>query len=415
MSTNNNNLKLTSMATFGSATFYKSTLVVVSVASVGSALLTALWMQKRHQASVKRLKEQLTKIRLEERRGRIRAEIRLRDAMKQQRYYVGKDKRRSGGEVNDDHADCDDNDDFTDYDKKATHHEDLKEADDDRFVVANEDIMVLKRIGTIVSPFTKRMGTPRQGSLSPHSRGYVQLTSKICPTTCLMGLDQYSHAWIIFEFHANTNTPGDQRQRTKVRPPRAGGIKVGQLATRSPHRPNAIGLSLVKVDGIDTEKNLLIISSLDLVHGTPVYDIKPFVPSDTPGYHNPGDTLIVPSWVTQDDTIRNVVFTLEAKEKLEELVHQGYLAPLYTVENCGISDGLMAISEVLSQDPRPSKKRGTTTSTAEDPYKIIFCSIQIEFIVYDDSISVINVSHVDLKSAETAQGLPLVMTEFTGS
>jgi tRNA-Thr(GGU) m(6)t(6)A37 methyltransferase TsaA len=282
---------------------------------------------------------------------------------------------------------------------------DLKEMDKDRRIVSeNGDIMVLKRIGTIVSPFTKRMGTPRQGSLAPHSRGYVQLISQVCPTTCLMGLEQYSHAWIIFEFHANTNTPGNQRQRTKVRPPRAGGIKIGQLATRSPHRPNAIGLSLVKVDGVDFERNLLKISSLDLVNGTPVFDIKPFVPWDTPV-----DQILFPSWVTQDDTIGNVTFAKEANTKLNELVGQGHLAPLYTLENCGLDDARMAICELLSQDPRPMKKRGT--ANIQVPYKILFCSIQIEFIASSDHISVVAASYVDLQNAEIAEGLPLMMSE----
>jgi tRNA-Thr(GGU) m(6)t(6)A37 methyltransferase TsaA len=375
-----------------SVMFSTSTIVAVSVVSIGSALLTGFWMKKRHQASMNLMKERLVTIRLEERRGRIRAELRLREAMKQQRYsIIGNDKRRSAAEVDDEQQkDCSD--------------VDLAEMDKDRIVIENGDIMVLQRIGTIVSPFTKRMGTPRQGSLAPHSRGYVQLISQVCPTTCLMGLEQYSHAWIIFEFHANTNTPGNQRQRTKVRPPRAGGIKIGQLATRSPHRPNAIGLSLVKVDGVDTERNLLKISSLDLVNGTPVFDIKPFVPSDTPVDH-----IFFPSWVTQDDTIGNVSFTAEANTKLNEVVCQGHLAPLYTHENCGFDDARMAICEVLAQDPRPLKRRGTTY--AQDPYKIIFCSIQIEFIASNENISVVNVSYVDLKNAETAEGLPLIMSE----
>jgi tRNA-Thr(GGU) m(6)t(6)A37 methyltransferase TsaA len=129
--------------------------------------------------------------------------------------------------------------------------------------------MQLKCIGTVVSPFIKRIGTPRQGALVPHSRGFIDLSSKVAPMETLQGIDQYSHAWIIFQFHANTDFQGSGK--TKVRPPRAHGEKIGQMATRSPHRPNAIGLSLVKVDGIDYKKKRLNISGLDLVHGTPVY------------------------------------------------------------------------------------------------------------------------------------------------
>jgi len=85
----------------------------------------------------------------------------------------------------------------------------------------------------------------------------------------LQGIEAYSHAWIIFQFHANTDLR--ESGKTKVRPPRANGQKIGQMSTRSPHRPNAIGLSLVKIDGIDYKQRRFYISALDLVHGTPVY------------------------------------------------------------------------------------------------------------------------------------------------
>lgn len=126
----------------------------------------------------------------------------------------------------------------------------------------------LKCIGTIVSPFTKRMGTPRQGALAMSARGYVQLITKNCHEETIDGLDAYSHCWILFSFHANTNI---DNKKAKVRPPRGGGVRVGQLATRSPHRPNNIGLSLVKVDKVDKVNRRLYITALDLVNGTPVY------------------------------------------------------------------------------------------------------------------------------------------------
>lgn len=129
--------------------------------------------------------------------------------------------------------------------------------------------MNLKCIGSVVSPFTKRIGTPRQGALVPHGRGFIDLSSKVAPMETLQGIEAYSHAWIIFQFHANTDFQGSGK--TKVRPPRAKGEKIGQMATRSPHRPNPIGLSLVKIDGIDYKKKRLFISGLDLVNGTPVY------------------------------------------------------------------------------------------------------------------------------------------------
>jgi len=133
--------------------------------------------------------------------------------------------------------------------------------------------MLLRCIGTVVSPFTKRMGTPRQGALAPHARAYIDLIPSVAPMETLAGIETYSHAWVIFCFHANTDNQ-TLSAKTKVKPPRGGGIKVGSMATRSPHRPNNIGLSLVKITGIDHKKKRLHIAALDLVNGTPVYDVS---------------------------------------------------------------------------------------------------------------------------------------------
>ena len=174
----------------------------------------------------------------------------------------------------------------------------------------NNQQLQLQCIGTIISPYTKRMGTPRQGALVPSGRGYIQLN---IPVECVDGLDMYSHAWILFTFHANTDAHTKQQtamqqskskqskkkgnstnnnsmsnlSKTKIRPPRAPhGLKVGMLATRSPHRPNNIGLSLVQITSVDKKNKRLYISALDLVNGTPVYDVKPCVPWDIPGYYD---------------------------------------------------------------------------------------------------------------------------------
>ena len=129
--------------------------------------------------------------------------------------------------------------------------------------------MLLRCIGTVTSPFTKRMGTPRQGALAPHSRGFVQLDASVAPVETLDGIESFSHAWLIFAFHANTDAVDSKK--TKIRPPRGGGAKVGTMASRSPHRPNCIGLSLVRVGVLDGKRKRLYVSALDLVNGTPVY------------------------------------------------------------------------------------------------------------------------------------------------
>ena len=102
------------------------------------------------------------------------------------------------------------------------------------------------------------------------------------PVDLLAGLDQYSHVWIIYVFHANTNMGGDTRNggavKAKVAVPRPDGAAVGALATRTPHRPLPLGLSLGRVVAVDPAAGTLTLGGADLVDGTPVLDVKPYVP-----------------------------------------------------------------------------------------------------------------------------------------
>eukprot|EP00546_Thalassionema_frauenfeldii_P016195 CAMPEP_0178902998 /NCGR_PEP_ID=MMETSP0786-20121207/4916_1 /TAXON_ID=186022 /ORGANISM="Thalassionema frauenfeldii, Strain CCMP 1798" /LENGTH=297 /DNA_ID=CAMNT_0020574327 /DNA_START=105 /DNA_END=998 /DNA_ORIENTATION=+ len=272
---------------------------------------------------------------------------------------------------------------------------------------ASEGSMSLKRIGSIVSPYTKRMGTPRQGALVPASRAFVQLD---IPMETLDGIENYSHAWIIFEFHANTDLSSSQK--TKIRPPRAGGIKVGQLSTRSPHRPNALGLSLVVVERLDRSCKRFYISAIDLVNGTPVYDIKPYVPWDSPEEFD-GVTLKVPTWVEQDDTLSEVIFTSRADADMRRLISQKKLAPLYTEKNGGYKSAIQTVKQVLSQDPRASHKRGTTMSKDALAYSMIFCQTKVDFIVVEKKVKVMQLNAVDLSRKDFVDGIPLLHTNET--
>ena len=188
--------------------------------------------------------KKLSSLRDAERKGRIKAEINLRSAIKDH-----EEKRVSAA--------------LAFYDGSGEMH-----SNHSMEVLSEEKPMLLRCIGTVVSPFTKRMGTPRQGALAPHARAFVELNSAVAPMETLDGIESYSHAWILFCFHANTDLQS-KSVKTKVKPPRGGGIKVGSMATRSPHRPNNIGLSLVKITGIDHKRKRLHIAALDLVNGTP--------------------------------------------------------------------------------------------------------------------------------------------------
>jgi tRNA-Thr(GGU) m(6)t(6)A37 methyltransferase TsaA len=127
-------------------------------------------------------------------------------------------------------------------------------------------------IGTIESCYQDKFGTPRQPGLVPSSWARLRIAKEWQPESSLEGLEGFSHLWIVFLFHQNTNL----RYHAKVHPPRMGGKQIGVFATRSPHRPNPIGLSLVKIEKI--EKDSIYLSGIDLVDGTPVIDIKPYIP-----------------------------------------------------------------------------------------------------------------------------------------
>jgi tRNA-Thr(GGU) m(6)t(6)A37 methyltransferase TsaA len=325
-----------------------------------------------HKRKLQEITAKLISLREAERKGRIKAEIQLRSAIKNE-----EEKRLSASTA------------F--YDKEEAHE------------AHEEKPLLLRCIGTIVSPFTKRMGTPRQGALAPHARGYVELNTSIAPMETLSGIENYSHAWILFTFHANTDVQS-LSVKTKVKPPRGGGIKVGSMATRSPHRPNNIGLSLVKITGIDHKKKRLHIAALDLVNGTPVYDIKPVVPWDIPGKFD-DQQLCVPSWVSQDDALSKVSFSTEAEDQLAFLVGRKKLAPLYQLED--LEDAKLAVKEILSQDPRAAKTRGTVGSIT-DPYTVTFGKIQLNFVVVDKgNVEVVGIEELRLDDATFVDGIPL--------
>ncbi len=130
----------------------------------------------------------------------------------------------------------------------------------------------MRKIGIVESCYPDKFGTPRQPGLAPSSLARIQVYKEYQPEAALEGLSDFSHLWVIFEFHQNTN----KTYHSKVHPPRLGGKQIGVFATRSPHRPNSLGLSLVKIEKIEGDS--IWISGVDLVNGTPVLDIKPYLP-----------------------------------------------------------------------------------------------------------------------------------------
>ncbi|ONI27565.1 hypothetical protein PRUPE_1G095000 [Prunus persica] len=157
-------------------------------------------------------------------------------------------------------------------------------------------------IGVIQSCFSTRNGTPRQPVLVPLSRACLIFNTARVPPASLEGLGEYSHCWVIYVFHQNTNLeklwkdPTKSKFKAKVRVPTLNGERKGLFATRSPHRPSPIGLSVAKVEAV--QGHMLLLSGVDLVDGTPVLDVKPYIP-----YCDSIQGARVPKWLAADSIL----------------------------------------------------------------------------------------------------------------
>ncbi|EXB94539.1 hypothetical protein L484_022849 [Morus notabilis] len=157
-------------------------------------------------------------------------------------------------------------------------------------------------IGVIKSCFSTRNGTPRQPLLVPLAKARLFFNLSRVPPASLEGLREYSHCWVIYVFHLNTDLeklwkdPTKSKFKAKVRVPRLKGGKMGVFATRSPHRPCPIGLTVAKIEAV--QGNLILLSGVDLVDGTPVLDIKPYLP-----YCDSIQGATVPNWLMDDNLL----------------------------------------------------------------------------------------------------------------
>ncbi|MCS3472488.1 tRNA-Thr(GGU) m(6)t(6)A37 methyltransferase TsaA [Pseudomonas sp. JUb42] len=128
-------------------------------------------------------------------------------------------------------------------------------------------------VGFVRSCFKEKFAIPRQPQLAPAARGVLELVAPFDQGEAVQGLEQVSHVWLLFLFHQAL----EEKPRLKVRPPRLGGNQsMGVFATRATHRPNGIGQSVVRLEKV--EPGRLWLSGIDLLDGTPVLDIKPYVP-----------------------------------------------------------------------------------------------------------------------------------------
>lgn len=220
----------------------------------------------------------------------------------------------------------------------------------------------LTPIAHIRSDFPTKFGIPRQSGLVDSLRAAVIFTPPYRNPDALRGIEDFSHLWLIWHFSACT----EQGWSPTVRPPRLGGNRrVGVFASRSPFRPNSLGLSCVRLLGLETAPDLgprLIVAGADLMDGTPIYDIKPYLPyADSHPEAAGGFT---------DNTPRPLL-TVDFPAHLLALVPE---------------DRREALTGVLANDPRPSYQ-----SDPERVYGLAFAGLDVQFTVEGDTLHVVAV------------------------
>lgn len=222
----------------------------------------------------------------------------------------------------------------------------------------------LKIIARMKSDFPTKFGIPRQSGLVNSLQSTIIFEPEYRSADALRGLEDFSYLWLIWQF---SEAVRDTWSPT-VRPPRLGGnTRMGVFATRSPFRPNAIGLSSVKLMGIEHTKEygaVIHVAGADLMDGTPIFDIKPYIPyCDCHADAAAGFT----------DTAKDYLLQVNCPQELLAIVPSDKQTPLL---------------EVLSHDPRPSYQ-----NDPERVYGLEFAGYDIRFTVQDDILTVQEIIH----------------------
>ena len=233
----------------------------------------------------------------------------------------------------------------------------------------------MKQIARIHSDFSSKFGIPRQSGLAASLRAQIVFEPEYRHPDAVRGLEEFSHIWLIWEF---SETARDSWSPT-VRPPRLGGnTRMGVFATRSPYRPNPIGLSCVRLEEIRRHPQwgpVLCVSGADLMDGTPLYDIKPYLPTaDCHPEASGGFTERAP----------RPLLAVEIPERWHALFPDGRL---------------QALREVLALDPRPSYQH--------DPdrvYGFPFAGCEVRFTVREGVLTVCGVDPQRKKDGRRGKG-----------
>ena len=221
----------------------------------------------------------------------------------------------------------------------------------------------MKIIAHIENDLSTKFGIPRQSGLVNSLRSRIVFAPEYRNPDAFRGLEDFSHVWLIWEFSQAVR----QKWSPTVRPPRLGGnTRMGVFATRSPFRPNPVGLSAVQLEEVvlhGADAPYLVVSGADLMNGTPIYDIKPYLPH-IDSHPDARGGFAVPA----AEHRLKVVFPEQWLEKVPEQLRDG-------------------LTEVLAQDPRPSYQH--------DPERIYgfgFARLEVKFTVDGDVLTVCGVT-----------------------
>lgn len=220
----------------------------------------------------------------------------------------------------------------------------------------------MKIIARIHSDFKEKFGIPRQSGLVPQTRATIVFEKEYRNPDALRGMEGYSHLWLIWSF---SEAARDTWSPT-VRPPRLGGnTRMGVFATRSPFRPNPIGLSCVTIEDVQLhtpQGPVIVVGGADLLDGTPIYDIKPYLP-----YVDSHPEARGGFGAEKADYALEVVFPPELEDRIKE-------------------DKRSALRGLLAGDPHPSYQ-----SDPERVYGVRYADYDVKFTVKDGVLSVVDI------------------------
>lgn len=229
----------------------------------------------------------------------------------------------------------------------------------------------MEAIGYIESPFPNKFSVPRQSGIVKEIYSKIVLFPKFQASDSLQGLESFSHIWIQWLFHENNYS----QFKAKISPPRLEGKKIGVFATRSPHRPNSIGLSLVKIHKIESDG--LWVTGADLIDKTPILDIKPYLPQ----WESIPDAKA--DWPENvKSSINSVNYSSEFHK---QLIYNFSSSKAYEVYK-EAEEFLKALISICEEDPRPRQHREHNTEIKKEDFVFDFYDFEIFFRVKEKEL-----------------------------